>query len=435
MAINSDYVKQMSTQLATYEVQSSLDRLNRNETRYKAQRDALSSLRTSMTTFKSAITKLNSTTTSMLTNSATFSQEGFATATVGTTAKAGTYDFFVERLASKQQVAVQGLVDGSLSGTLTLNTQAFDLSGYATLDEAATAINDAGLGVQATLVRSNGAVSLVVTSAESGAANAFSAAIMGNAAATTTTLSTAQDALMRLGGSYGAGGIELTSGTNTFANVIDGVSMTVSKTHAATDTPLTVTVGQDKAGTQAKAQTFIDAFNALMTSFDSLTASGSDSAKRGALAGDSSVRSIESRLNGLLRSDFGGKSLIEFGISADRNGKLTIDAKRFEAAVANDPAGFEELFTGTDKLLDSIDKTVSSYTSTTNGLLKNRMDTLDMSLRRIDEQFENLQQQYDTHYSRYLRQFTTMMQTMQGMEQTSGLFAMQNTQQASGSFL
>ncbi len=119
MAIDSDYVQQMSTQLATYEVQSSLDRLNRNEARYKAQRDALSTLRTSLTTFKSAMTKLNSSTSNMLTNSATFSQEGYATATVGATAKPGTYDFFVERLASKQQVAVQGLVDGSLNGTLT----------------------------------------------------------------------------------------------------------------------------------------------------------------------------------------------------------------------------------------------------------------------------------------------------------------------------
>ncbi|MBK3849791.1 MAG: flagellar filament capping protein FliD [Gammaproteobacteria bacterium] len=436
MAINSDYVQQMSTQLATYEVQSSLDRLNRNESRYKAQREALNSLRTSMTTFKSAITKLNSSTSSMLTNSATFSQEGYATASVGTTATAGTYDFFVERLASKQQVAVQGLVDGSLSGTLTLNAQSFDLSQYATLGDAATAINDAGLGVQATLVRSNGAVSLVVSSEQTGAANAFSLSMAGNAAATTTALSTAQDAMVRMGGSYGAGGIELTSASNTFTDVIDGVSLTVSKTHAATDTPLTVTVGQDKAGTQAKAQTFIDAFNALMTSFDSLTASGSgsDSAKRGALAGDSSVRSIESRLNSLLRADFGGKSLIEFGISADRNGKLTIDAKRFEAAVANDPAGFEELFTGTDKLLESMDKTVASYTSSTNGLLKSRMDTLDMSLRRIDEQFETLQQQYDTHYSRYLRQFTSMMQTMQSMEQTSGMFSMPTTSQANGLF-
>lgn len=196
----------------------------------------------------------------------------------------------------------------------------------------------------------------------------------------------------------------------------------MNKVHTASDPALTLSVGQDQSATKGKAQSFIDAFNALMTSFDSLTASGSDSSARGALAGDSSVRAIEGRLNTLLRNDFGGKSLIEFGISADRSGKLTIDAKRFEAAVAADPEGFEALFTGKDKLLDSIDKTVASYTSSTNGMLKNRMDTLDMSLRRIDEQFENLQQQYDTHYSRYLKQFTSMMQTMQSMEQTYGLF-------------
>ena len=81
-----------------------------------------------------------------------------------------------------------------------------------------------------------------------------------------------------------------------------------------------------------------------------------------------------------------------------------------------------------------MDKTVGSYTSSTNGLLKNRMDTLDMNLRRIDEQFDTLQQQYDTHYSRYLRQFTTMMQTMQSMEQTSGMFSMPTTSQANGLF-
>lgn len=433
MAIDSDYVQQMSTQLATYEVQSSLDRLNRNESRYKAQRDALSSLRTSLTTFKSAITKLNSSTSSMLTNSATFSQEGYATATVGTTAQAGSYDFFVAKLASKDQVALTGLTDASLAdgGTLTVGQDGASfniaMTGITTLEGLASAINEAAdnSGVQATLVRSDGAVNLVLTSEKTGAAQAITLSATGNAAVGTsianpTRLSTAADAEVYLG--RDTSGIKLTSASNTFENVVDGVSMTFTKAHAAGDTPLTIDIAQDKAGTKAKAQSFIDAFNALMSSFDSLTASGSETDARGTLAGDSSIRSIESRLNGLLRTDFDGKSLVEFGISADRNGKLTIDAKRFEAAVANDPEGFEALFTGKDNLLDSVDKTVASYTSSTNGMLKNRMDTLDMSLRRIDEQFDNLQQQYDTHYSRYLKQFTTMMQTMQSMEQTYGLF-------------
>ncbi len=423
MAIDSNYIKQMSTQLATYEVQSSLDRLNRNESNYKTQRDALSKLRTSLTTFKSAVSGLKTGKATMLVNSATTSQEGYVSATVGAKAQAGSYQFYVEQLASKQQVAVQGLVDGSLSGTLTLKGQDFDLSGYATLEDAAKAINaTADLGVQATLVRSNGQVNLVLTSAESGAANAFAISLSPDSSGTTTDLSDAADARIRMGGGYGVGGIELTSSSNTFDNVIEGVSLSVSKVHKDGDPALTLTIDQDKSATKGKAQSFVDAFNALMTSFDSLTASGSDSSARGALAGDSSVRAIEGRLNTLLRTDFGGNSLINFGISADRNGKLTIDTARFEAAVAKDPAGFEALFTGKDNLLDSIDKTVASYTSTTNGMLKNRMDTLDMNLRRTNEQFDKLQQQYDSHYSRYLKQFTSMMQTMQSMEQTFGMF-------------
>ena len=423
MAIDSNYIKQMSTQLATYEVQSSLDRLNRNESNYKTQRDALSKLRTSLTTFKSAVSGLKTGKATMLVNSATTSQEGYVSATVGAKAQAGSYQFYVEQLASKQQVAVQGLVDGSLSGTLTLKGQDFDLSGYATLEDAAKAINaTADLGVQATLVRSNGQVNLVLTSAESGAANAFAISLSPDSSGTTTDLSGAADARIRMGGSYGVGGIELTSSSNTFDNVIEGVSLSVNKVHKDGDPALTLTIDQDKSATKGKAQSFVDAFNALMTSFDSLTASGSDSSARGALAGDSSVRAIEGRLNTLLRTDFGGNSLINFGISADRNGKLTIDTARFEAAVAKDPAGFEALFTGKDNLLDSIDKTVASYTSTTNGMLKNRMDTLDMNLRRTNEQFDKLQQQYDSHYSRYLKQFTSMMQTMQSMEQTFGMF-------------
>ncbi|MCF7200609.1 flagellar filament capping protein FliD [Pseudomonas oligotrophica] len=422
MAIDSAYVQQMATQLATYEVQTSLDRLNRNETSYKAQRTALSSLRSALTTFKSTLTKLGASTSSMLVNSASFSAEGYASASVGTTAQPGSYQFYVEQLASKQQVAVQGLADGSLNGTLTLKGQAFDLSAYATLDDAAKAINaTADLGVQATLVRSNGAVSLVLSSAESGAANGFAYDLAGSSGST-LELSQAQDARIRMGGSFGSGGIEMTSASNSFDNLVDGLSLTVSKVHNAGDAPLGLTIAQDKSATKTQVQTFIDAFNTLMGSIDGLTASGSQSASRGPLAGDSSVRSIESRLNGLLRTGFGGVSLIDFGISADRNGKLTLDAARFEKAVAANPDAFEALFTGKDQLIDSLDKAVATYTSSADGVLKNRMDTLDLNLRRIDEQFETLQSRYDNYYMRYLRQYTNMMQTMQGMEQTSGMF-------------
>ncbi|MOA16497.1 Flagellar hook-associated protein 2 [compost metagenome] len=169
---------------------------------------------------------------------------------------------------------------------------------------------------------------------------------------------------------------------------------------------------------------FVDAFNTLMGTFDTLTASGGeDGSTRGVLAGDSGVRAIEGMLNQLVRKEFGGATLINFGISADRNGKLSIDAARFEKAVAADPLGLEQLFRDKDSLLDSVDKSLSVYTSSVNGLMKNRKESLNLNLKRVDQQFDAIEKQYDNYYNRYLKQYTSMMQIMDSMSQTSGMFA------------
>jgi len=439
--IDSDYIQQMSTQLATYEVQAALAKANRNEAAYKAQLTAVTALDSALKTFKSALGGLKSGGGSMLVNSASFSQEGYASATVDTTAIAGSYQFFVEQLASRHQLAVEGLQDGDVDGsgslTIGLGTASFtiDLSsidsdgdGSNSLAELVAAINAASdnAGVQATLVRSNGQVSLVLASEESGAANTISLSTSGTSGGGFDTalgaareLSQARDAMVRLGGENG---MLLTNASNTFENVIDGVNLTFSKVHLAGEQPLTVDIGQDQSATTAKAQSFIDAFNALMSSFDTLTASGGESSTRGALAGDSSIRSIEGMLNQIVRTEYGGASLMEFGIVADRNGKLSIDSVRFDKAVAADPEGFEKLFTDKGNLLDSVDKNLAVYTNSTNGLMKTRKDSLNSMLRRVDEQFDGIQKQYDSYYNRYLKQYTSMMQTMAAMEQTSGLF-------------
>lgn len=431
MAIDSDYIKQMSTQLASYEVQSALSKANRNEASYKAQLSAVTSLESGLRTFSSTIKGLKSAGSSMLSNSATFGQDGYASATVGTKAVPGNYQFFVEQLATRHQVAVSGLQDSDLgSGSLTLGQDgssfSIDLTGISSLEALAAAINSAedNSGVQATLVRSNGEVSLVLSSEDSGAAKAISLSSSGNAALATALsnrqeLSQARDAQVRLGGESG---LLLSSASNTFDDLIDGVSMTFTKAHQPGDTPLSVEIGQDQSATKNKVQSFITAINTLMSSFDTLTASGGDSAQRGVLAGDSSIRSIENMLNQVLRAEYGGSSLMAYGIVANRNGQLTLDSARFEKAIAADPESFEKLFTDKGNLLDSIDKNLAVYTSSANGLMKTRKDSLNSMLRRVDQQFEQIQQQYDNYYSRYLKQYTSMMQTMSAMEQTSGMF-------------
>lgn len=433
MAIDSDYVQQMATQLAQYDIQAGQARATRSQTKYNTELKAVSDLKSAITTFASAAKALKSTSSSadsMLINSAKFSSEGYASASVGASAVSGSYQFFVKQLASKDQVALQGLTDADLgSGSLNIGQDGasfnIDMSGITTLDALASAINNAddNTGVKATLVRSNGQVNLVLTSEETGLDQALTltstnSAVQG-AIDGRKQLSTAKDAIVYLGGETG---VELTNSSNTFDAAITGVSLTFNKVTGPGDELLTLDIGQDVSATKDKLQKFIDAFNTLMTSIGSLTGSGSETSSRGVLAGDAGVLAIKSVVNNLVRTEFGGTSLISFGVSSNSNGKLTLDAAAFEKAVSNDPEGFEALFTGKGNLLDSLDSSLKVYTSGTNGVLTSRVNSLNDKLGKIDEDFDNLQVRYDSSYSRYLKQYTNLMQVMTSMEQTSSLF-------------
>ncbi|ANI14855.1 MULTISPECIES: flagellar filament capping protein FliD [Pseudomonas] len=431
--IDSDYVQQMATQLAQYDIQASQTRLNRNKTSYNSELSAVTQLKSALSTFSSAVSGLkssSSSTSNMLVNSATFSAEGYATASVGSTAVSGSYQFFVKQLAAKDQVALQGLSDGDLgSGELTIGQGSdsfrIDMSGITSLSALASAINGASdnTGVKATLVRSDGAVNLVLTSDESGEDQAITlsssnAAMQGSIDAR-KQLSSAQDAIVYLGGQ---GGIELRNASNTFDKAIDGVSLTFTKVSDPAEAPLSLDIGRDKDATSKKLQGFLDAYNTLMSSIGTLTASGSGSTTRGALAGDSAVQAIKSAVNGLIRTSFGGVNLIGYGVSADSSGKLTLDSSKLEKALAQNADGFEQLFSDKGNLIDSLSSALKTYTSSTSGLLTSRVNSLNDKLADIDDQFDDLQTRYNNSYARYLKQYTNLMQVMNSMDQTSSMF-------------
>ncbi|MDG9780067.1 flagellar filament capping protein FliD [Metapseudomonas otitidis] len=441
MNIDSEYARRQATQLATFEVQAARARANRSQQAYRAQGDALATLDKALRTFSTTIREFKGDTRPVLANEAVFSQEGRATAQVGATASTGRYSFFVERLASAHQLALEGLTaDGiSTQGVLTLQqagkSYSLDLTsvdrdgdGLNSPEELqqALATTLAGSGISTALVRADGKLSLVLSARESGAAQAVSLSIQGAsgplaaAVAAPRTLAEARDAQVRLGGEDG---LLLTQPTNRFDGVVEGVSLTFTQVHRPGESPLQVTVRRDEKGTRERVQGFIDAFNTLLGSFDSLTASGgSDGSGRGPLAGDATVRSIENRLNGLLRSGFGGHSLVEYGVSADRNGKLMLDAKRLEKALTEQPQELDKLFREPGRLVDSLERSLTPYIGST-GQLKSRRDAIASNIRRMDGVFESLQRHYDTSYQRYLRQYTAMTQALASMQQTGGLFA------------
>jgi len=160
---------------------------------------ALTQLQSALTAFDTALTGLSGK-SSAVSQSADFTDTSVGTATASGSAAPGTYSFFVQQLATANQVAYAnvGSVPAAQGGTLAINLAGgqsisvdltgadLDHDGTLTPTEMATAINNAagndGL-VTASLVTVNGQSQMVLTSDQTGAANAISLDTSGVGAA------------------------------------------------------------------------------------------------------------------------------------------------------------------------------------------------------------------------------------------------------------
>jgi flagellar hook-associated protein 2 len=436
----------MATQLATFDVQPFQTRYQMQSDNYQNKIDAFGKIESALREFRTAITEMNSSTSSIVKNSASLSQEGFMSASANANALAGSYQVFVEQLATSHQIntgmpanldsTTQIPTTGTLDLTIDGNTLSLDLStvdtdgdGIATMADLTKAINNHAdnPGVNATLVRSGGQTHFMLSSNETGAANALSVSASGtgqawfeDAFSNVTELSAAKDATIWLGAE--GSGLQLTNSSNTFSNVIEGVDLTVSKAQNSGDAPITLTVGNDEEASKEQMNKLVDAYNSLLSTIDEYTKSGGEDSSRGILAGDPTIRSLESQINNILRGEHNGMRLSQVGLSFNTSGELELDSEKFAEAQRNNSAALEEMFNGTDMLLDSLDAVADPFLKSTTGLFKTRKDSLEKNIDRIDDKLAGLDRKYDMAYNRYLSQFTQMNTLMTQMNQTMSMF-------------
>ncbi|MGV2989751.1 flagellar filament capping protein FliD [Vibrio sp. E150_011] len=436
----------MATQLATYDVQPFQRRYQMQADSYQSQMTALGKVESALREFRTAVNTMNSSDSNVIKNSATVSEEGFFGAKVDAKALAGSYQVFVEQVATAHQlstgmpadldatteVPITGTLDFTVDGeslSLDLATLDSDGDGKATMADLVSAINNDpdNPGVNATLVRSNGQTHFMLSSTETGVANTINVSASGTGAtwfedafSNTNDISAPQDAVIWLGAE--GTGLKLQNSSNTFTGVIDGVDLTVSKAQVSGEAPLTLDIGADTEATKEQVTQFIDAYNALMSTIDEHTGIGGEDTSRGVLASDPTLRSIESQLTSLVRGEYEGMRLSQVGIEIDRSGTMTLDASKFEEAQNNNSAALEAMFNGDGNLLDSIDTMANPFLKSTSGLFKSRKDTLQQNISRIDDKQATLDRKYDMSYNRYLKQFTQMNTLMTQMNQTMGMF-------------
>ncbi|MHB1583557.1 MAG: flagellar filament capping protein FliD [Acidimicrobiales bacterium] len=216
-------------------------------------------------------------------------------------------------------------------------------SGNGSLSQVVSNIDNAGLGVSAQAVQVGaGQYILQVAAGTTGLAGAVTVdptAFSGSPLDGLTTIAQAQDAKVTVGGSSG---YSLTSGNDTFANLLPGTSVTVTGTGSTT-----VSVAADATGEAGKVSSLVSSANQVLSDIQSLAGYDAATKTGGPLMGSAVLTTLQQQVLSIFGATAGTSNLANAagaGITLNQNGSLTFDQSAFEAAFAKSPSQVTDLF-------------------------------------------------------------------------------------------
>ncbi|MDJ0740334.1 MAG: flagellar filament capping protein FliD [Gammaproteobacteria bacterium] len=429
-------IETIVSQLMTLERQP-LTALERRESDTRAQISAYGSLRSAVSTFQTAMRDL-STLDAFRVFLSESSDEDVMTASADSDAAAGIYNLNVTRLAQNHkmgsgQFAATDTFGGGAGDALTLtvgtDSATIDLSTASTLEQVRDAINSAtdNPGVTATILNVSATDQrLILTADESGYEDRVQLSYGGAINATTFNFATTnQDNLgatlvdlTELDASYSIDGFALTAASNSISTVIDGLSIDLKGVGSAT-----LNVTRDNASIEESAKAFVDAYNGVLSTIDSLRADD--------LSGDSTLRSIVSGMRNTINTLPTGltgsyNALSQLGIKTDRDtGQLTFDSGEFNSALDTDFASVAQVFANDDQGFAFRFAALADSFLDEDGLIDSRVDGLNTRVRRLDDEQADLERRLDLREIALRREFAALDQLVGSLQSTSN-FLFQN---------
>jgi flagellar hook-associated protein 2 len=423
-------------------------RLNTEEAKVQAKLSALGTLRSSLAKFRDTLTTLKSL-DKFQGRQVTLSEQDFIAATATSTAVPGSYQIEVEQLAAahKLQSAPGAFASATVPvgvGTLHISSggENFDVvvdSSNNTLAGIAAAINSsaAGAKVQATVLTAAGEARLTIAARTVGAANALTITqtdgdgglaglVYPPSGGGLTQVQAALDARAVIDG------LTVTSATNTLTGAIAGVDVTLNEVNAADETTQ-ITIGYNRTAARQTIDQLVKSYNEVVDAIKSVATYNPETKQGGPLFGDAGVRNLVSQLRRELTANVSGLSgpfdmLAEIGISADLNGKLSVDSADLDAAFNTNFDAVGALFATDDVgVAVKLDSLLAPYLDS-EGVLDARDAGLKTSIADIAERREALNERLAALQTRYTREFNALDTLMSQLQGTSNFLTQQLSQ-------
>lgn len=312
-----------------------------------AKLTALDKVESALTGLQSAISGLADV-QNLTQRAVTTSPTGTVSATVTNSAAVGTYSLTNIHLAAAQSLISSGYASASASlGTGSLQIQVGSgsattitvASGQGTLAGIASAIDEAHAGVEASVLFDGTAYHLVVTGDATGTANAFT--ISGSGGLSGLSYHAGASGLTRTVAAANAGfslnGVAISSGTNTIAGVVPGLTLTLAASGSAT-----VQVSQSATALDQAANALVTALNSVLGTIGQYD-TYSPTSGGGPLLGDVGLDVLRTSLLGAITAPaagaaqdtpYGSLSAIGFGVTS--GGTVTFSDTTFQTAAQAD---------------------------------------------------------------------------------------------------
>jgi flagellar hook-associated protein 2 len=270
-------------------------------------------------------------------------------------------------------------------------------SGSLTASAIATAINakSGSLGVEASLVTTDGSDHLVLKSTATGASQAFSVSGTGGlsnfsyspSAEPFTSTSTAANATVDING------VPVSNSTNTVGSAVTGLTIDLA---GAGDT--TIKVSNSPQGLTTAVSTVATSLNAAIAGITaeikytpatkSSGGSGSTAATAGPLIGNFTATSLESELlQAVSGAEASGFSAASIGLSVSSAGKISFTSSTFQSAYNSNPTGVEKLVSSIYTTLNAITTgALGSADNSSGGTIAAQTTALDADVTSITSQ-------------------------------------------------
>ncbi len=401
-----------------------LNSITLRQSTLKSQKSALSPINSSFLALKSAAKTLkDSGNVAYNVKKATSSNEDTVLIGAVDSSEAinGTYAISnISQLAQPDKIIFAGKADRDVTqlgtGTVSITyksvtTQVAITSSNNTLEGIMGAINDAEMGVTASIINDGSATPyrLVLTSDDTGADTTITQDLDTVLAPNLSVDTVSADAANQpYDAAFKVNNVTMSSHSNTVTEAIPGVTFSLLTTE--TTNSITLTVKQDTSAIISKITAFIKAYNDTRKTLQKAILPDDITNKFGPLGHDISLSTANQAISRVMSRNFNSlnayqySSLAEIGVTSDASGILVIDTAKMTSALEDNPTDVRLLFQGSE-IENGIAEDLYTFTdeqTQPTGVFAKRTRYMQDEISTIDDKIEERQKTIE-NYRKFLQ--------------------------------